>query len=287
MTDHYFVLGVTKEAGLKDIERAYKTLARKHHPDRGGDQLRFQEIVRAYEVLRDESARKEYDVELSENILKDFAVRYVSFEPRIIPVRLTLSELLRGDELVMTARIPCFFDADGREVDAVRRCSFCRLRPGDCSTCRGSGRIVSDQLFCRLVEREVRVAVARCGIRNEFRMDRGTYILFFTLVPDMGVRLRKYDIILRIDVPVANFLKCVPFEVAAHERLWFCTGNRNLNRRYVFPGRGLWKNLVERGDLVVYPGLIYPAGFLDALGNAENVDADDIMLLDDQEFNFM
>lgn len=276
------MLGVSKEASLKDIERAYKVQARKHHPDRhGGNQLRFQEVVRAYEILRDESTRKEYDAKVSDNILKDFSIRYVSHEPRIIPVKITMSQLLCGKDMDLDVKIPCFFDTSGHEIDAVRRCCFCNISTSNCSMCNGSGRIVSDKLFCRLVDRTIRVSIARCGIRNEFRMDRGTYVLYFTLIPDMGVRLKKYDIILRIKVPIANFLKCTPFKIDAHEIIWFCTGNRNLNKRYVFPGKGLWKNVVERGDLIVYPELVYPDGFLNALGDAEIAETNDVMLLDD------
>lgn len=61
MTDHYTTLGVAKTATADDIKRAYRRLASQHHPDRGGDTQRFQEIQAAYDVLSDPGRRAEYD----------------------------------------------------------------------------------------------------------------------------------------------------------------------------------------------------------------------------------
>jgi DnaJ family protein A protein 2 len=44
----YEVLGVPKDANEKDIKKAYRKLAVKHHPDKGGDEHLFKEINAAY-----------------------------------------------------------------------------------------------------------------------------------------------------------------------------------------------------------------------------------------------
>ena len=60
--DYYATLGVKPDADAKEIQKAYRKLARKHHPDStGGDDTRFKDISAAYDVLGDESTRKEYD----------------------------------------------------------------------------------------------------------------------------------------------------------------------------------------------------------------------------------
>jgi molecular chaperone DnaJ len=63
--DYYAVLGVAKDANAADIRKAYRKLARTHHPDRNaGDakaEERFKEISEAYDVLSDPKRRKEYD----------------------------------------------------------------------------------------------------------------------------------------------------------------------------------------------------------------------------------
>lgn len=63
--DFYAVLGVSKDADAAAIKKAYRTLAKKYHPDRNPDDAaaaeKFKEIGEAYAVLSDEAERKQYD----------------------------------------------------------------------------------------------------------------------------------------------------------------------------------------------------------------------------------
>ena len=63
--DYYLTLGVAADASAKEITKAYRKLARLHHPDQNpGDaaaEERFKDISAAYDVLGDEAKRKEYD----------------------------------------------------------------------------------------------------------------------------------------------------------------------------------------------------------------------------------
>ncbi|CAE7753896.1 DNAJ1 [Symbiodinium sp. CCMP2592] len=60
-TKFYKLLEVDKGASEADIKKAYRKLAVKHHPDKGGDPEKFKEITRAYEVLSDSDKRSKYD----------------------------------------------------------------------------------------------------------------------------------------------------------------------------------------------------------------------------------
>jgi DnaJ-class molecular chaperone len=60
---HYQTLGIQDNASPEEIKRAYRRLASQHHPDKGGDTARFQEIQTAYDVLGDEAKRQQYDLE--------------------------------------------------------------------------------------------------------------------------------------------------------------------------------------------------------------------------------
>ena len=59
--DYYSILGVPKGSSEEDIKKAYRKLAMQHHPDRGGDQNKFQQIQEAYNTLGDAQKRHQYD----------------------------------------------------------------------------------------------------------------------------------------------------------------------------------------------------------------------------------
>lgn len=59
--NYYEVLGLDKKATQDDVKKAFRKLAQKHHPDKGGSEDKFKEITEAYSILSDSKKRREYD----------------------------------------------------------------------------------------------------------------------------------------------------------------------------------------------------------------------------------
>jgi len=60
--DYYSTLGVQRNATDDDIKKAYRKLAMKHHPDRGGDEATFKKISEAYDILSDPQKKQIVDL---------------------------------------------------------------------------------------------------------------------------------------------------------------------------------------------------------------------------------
>jgi len=59
--DPYTVLGVDQSASDQDIKQAFRKLAVKYHPDRGGDENKFKEINEAYDKIKTEEKRQQFE----------------------------------------------------------------------------------------------------------------------------------------------------------------------------------------------------------------------------------
>lgn len=62
MEDYYQILGVNRNASADEIKKAYRKMAMKYHPDRGGDEAMFKKVNQANDVLSDPQKRQMFDM---------------------------------------------------------------------------------------------------------------------------------------------------------------------------------------------------------------------------------
>ena len=176
--DYYIILGVTKNAELNKIKRAYRKAVKQYHPDLASpreDTEKFMEIKEAYDTLGNEEKRKKYD----ETLARQESPYRITQVPSRIQRRTSLFDQL--DSLTSTVDdffsgfVPGFFDrartiekelyldlilspreaSDGGlfpiTVPVIESCPRCGksgfLEDFFCLQCRGQGRIRTEREF--------------------------------------------------------------------------------------------------------------------------------------------
>lgn len=148
----YDDLGLQPSASVEEIKKSYRTLARKHHPDKGGDPEMFKKISQAYDVLSDDGKRRMYDMTGSETgEPQGFPSGFAGGGPFDMfmnmfhghqgapghrgdfehVIRLTLDEVYHGVEKHL-------------KVEIVKNCFSCLKK---CQTCGGRGQVQRTMAF--------------------------------------------------------------------------------------------------------------------------------------------
>lgn len=155
---YYELLCVKQDATQDELKKAHRKLALKHHPDKGGDPQKFQEINAAYDILKDPEKRRIYD-QYGEDAIKEgmangggggggmgdlfdlfgmgggrrgSAPREKRSDDVVHRMQVSLEELYNGTtkKLSMSRNLPC------------TTCNSAGTKSGrkyECSTCRGTG----------------------------------------------------------------------------------------------------------------------------------------------------
>lgn len=185
----YEVLEVSPTATQDEIKKAYKKLALKHHPDKGGDPEKFKEVNAANEVLSDPDKRKTYDKYGLEGLkgqggaggMSDVFEMFFGgghrgsrgpretpkLKPMVKTVQVTLDEVYSGKmaHIDVTRKTICQ-DCNGKGGAKVEKCNKCKgngvvmkmvaLGPGmytqtqaACDHCSGNGEIIDKATMCK------------------------------------------------------------------------------------------------------------------------------------------
>ncbi len=208
MQNYYVVLGISRNANQDKIKKAYRTVAKKYHPDlthSQEDKKRFLEIREAYETLSNEIKREQYDQELE----KQGSSLRIKNVPEIIKTRRSrLNEIENlfssSTDDFLEGFLPGFFDLDKRGLEGkdlyfeaimspaeaasgglypitipvLEPCPNCKksgfFESFFCPTCNGYGRVHSERKFSLSIPpnvkhgTEIRISLEDIGLRNAY-----------------------------------------------------------------------------------------------------------------------
>lgn len=166
--DHYAALEIPRTAAGEDVRRAFRRLARVHHPDRGGEALRFHEIYTAYRLLSNEDDRARFDRQLVLRHVRSIMGQRKFIHPSRIVVPTTMAALakrgllrkqFRGRDRRMHLRVDYDLELPLGDdelklpllvpvpVTLRNICPECRGGDTHCPVCNGRGSYKSGGMF--------------------------------------------------------------------------------------------------------------------------------------------
>jgi len=144
-TTYYDILGLERDASTDDIKKAYRSLAKKYHPDINPDfdaHEKFQEISKAYEVLSDANSKAAYDEELAKTSGGEAGGTQTSYSS-IFNTHKDLKEAMKGANREASITI-----SDAEAYRGTNRLVSIEVED-TCKPCKGRGVIVADDQICR------------------------------------------------------------------------------------------------------------------------------------------
>ena len=186
--DYYKILNINSKATQDEIKKAFRTLSKQHHPDKGGEEKKFQEISEAYDMLGNVDKRTRYDHDLQNPFsnqqrgggpnMEDIFNQFFNNQPNNarsrrkkgrtlnIPLTVTLEDVFFGSKKILNYK---------KRIN----CGACNGNGGEsltCPTCRGTGQIqhTVGNAFFRQVRTEVcntckgqgKTLTSKCGMCN-------------------------------------------------------------------------------------------------------------------------
>ncbi|GIX40743.1 MAG: hypothetical protein KatS3mg129_0476 [Leptospiraceae bacterium] len=166
--DHYKILNLSPEATEKDIKKAFWSLAKIYHPDKGGDPYKFHQIYISYQFLLDQEKRLQYDKfyqQYKQNkfiqnlkkryqnakVIETYQFQYIVTLKTLLNNQIRIKTIKKKDRLLL-ANIRYDYEVNLTGQDFERDlifkipillysvCTHCFGKDLNCSYCKGLGR---------------------------------------------------------------------------------------------------------------------------------------------------
>lgn len=285
MKNYYSILGIDKNASEDDIKRAYKKLALKNHPDKGGDIEKFREIQEAYEILSNSNSRQEYH---NNNQIK-------KLQDTIYAFNVSLRDVFNGTKKTIKISTKyycqsCFKTCEkckgaGNESMTMSIGPFIQHIHRTCNNCSGNGVILSPKQTCENcngdgykkkenmieipIEKGVKedryIKIESLGEQPKREIDiAGDIVIHVKLqIEDDLFKRKNMDLYVKKKIKFTEAITGTTIEIQHYnETITVNTqkqfGIINPNNEYRLKGKGMISNTGETGDLVVKFQFLYP-----------------------------
>lgn len=266
MSTHYETLGVSESATQDEIKRAYRGLASKNHPDKGGDTAKFQSIQAAYAAIETPEKRAQYDAERN-NTGQHF--KFQDFGNGMNP---DMEEMLRNFGFSF-GNSP--FGHYQRPQQQPRKNKDLRINlPVHLIDSLSSQKRVVSIKTTRGEEQTVEIEVPR-GVHNNTiikypglgdnfftSLPRGDLHVHFHLLPDPRFEVSGYDLVAALDINCLSAIIGCEQEFETLDNKTFSItipAGTQMGTKFKVPAQGLYSaQQNQRGNLYLIANIIVP-----------------------------
>lgn len=136
--NYYGILGLINTADKPSIKKAYYKLSMTHHPDKGGDSLIFSEISESYDILSDDSNKKEYDLKSHFGLDYDESIELLKYSSDVKWDDIKYQDFKKNELLNIIVYVDDTFNG---KVEYERWVL--------CKTCNGSGKDLESKIVIK------------------------------------------------------------------------------------------------------------------------------------------